>query len=334
MDSTVASIINKALDGGILTEKESLELLKWDDLSEEANAIRLAGRLFSERLLPAAEIHGQIGLNTGMCPKDCKFCSFAPSNNVFTESTEESLETVTEYVELLEEKGANAIYLMTTANYDQEKFLQYGKAALKAIKGDIPLVANVGDFDLDYARELKNVGFAGVYHVIRMGEGEFTRCPVQKRWDTIHAAQEAGLPVGSCVEPIGPEHTLEEIVEKTIYTRDMEAVFSGAMRRTAFLSSSLGHHGTVPYLRMATIVAAVALITGSGIAGNCTHEPNQLAAYGGANLLWAEVGSNPRDTESKTEENRGWTVPRCKDLLEECGWSVLEGPSVIYSPNR
>lgn len=331
MDATVSRIISKALDGGALTAKEGIELLSWNDVSDEASAVRLAGRQLGERVLPKAEIHGQIGLNVGLCPKDCKFCSFAVSNKVFEEPSEEPLETVVDYVRLLEEKGANAIYLMATATYDQEQFLAYARAAAAAIKGDTPLVANVGDFDYDYARELKKAGFVGAYHVIRMGEGSFTRCSVEQRWTTIHAAQEAGLLLGSCVEPVGPEHTLEEIVEKTIITREMDAQFSGSMRRTPISSSELAKHGTVSYARMSTIVAAVSLITGEGIRGNCTHEPNQLSAFSGANLLWAEVGSNPRDVEGKTEENRGWTVPRCKDLFEECGWEVLEGPSALFS---
>lgn len=331
MDSNVTRIINKALDGGDLSMAEGIQLLSWDDLTDEAAAVRLAGRRLSNELLPQAEIHGQIGLNTGLCPADCKFCSFAASNKVFTEPTEEPLGTVVDYVQLLEEAGANAIYLMATARYDQERFLEYGRAAAKALSKGTPLIANVGDFDRDYAMELKRAGFAGVYHVIRMGEGEFTRLPVEQRWSTIRAAQDAGLLLGSCVEPIGPEHSLEEIVEKALITREMQARFSGAMRRTPIPASELAAHGALSYARMATIVAAVALITGRAIPGNCTHEPNQLAAFDGANLLWAEVGSNPRDTEGKTEENRGWTVARCRDLLEECAWDVLEGPSVLFS---
>ncbi len=331
MDATLIKVINKALDGGILDEKESAELLKWDDLTDEASQVRLAGRRFSEQLLPKAEIHGQIGLNIGLCPKDCKFCSFAASNKVFDEKSETDLDTVVDYVKLLEEAGANAVYLMTTVGFAQEKFLEYGRAAKKALTKGTPLIANIGDFDFDYAKELKKAGFSGVYHVIRMGEGEVTRCSIEQRWDTIHAAQDAGLLLGSCVEPVGPEHKIEEIVEKAIITRDMNARFSGSMRRTIIPSSSLAKYGQVSYARMATIVAAVSLITGQDITGNCTHEPNQLAVFNGANLLWAEVGSNPRDTEGKTEENRGWTVPRCQELLKECGWEVLDGPSIMFN---
>ena len=331
MNANVSRIIEKALDGGVLTARESEELLRWDDMSEEAAAVRRAGRVFSERLLPEAEIHGQIGLNTGLCSRDCKFCSFAVSNKVFCEPGFEPIDVVVDYAQLLEKAGANAIYLMTTADYSQEMFLEYGRAVRSALSDTTPLVANIGDFDLDYAKELKNSGFTGVYHVIRMGEGEFTRCSVEKRWQTIHAAQDAGLLLGACVEPVGPEHTIEEIVEKAIITRDMGARFSGSMRRTAIPSSILAKHGTTSYARMSTIVAAVSLITGCAVPGNCTHEPNQLAVFAGANLLWAEVGSNPRDTEGKTEDNRGWTVARCRELLEECGWKQLEGPSALFS---
>jgi biotin synthase len=38
--------------------------------------------------------------------------------------------------------------------------------------------------------------------------------------------------------------------------------------------------------------------------GNCTHEANLLGAIAGANLFWAEAGTNPRDTEAETPKGR------------------------------
>jgi len=40
-----------------------------------------------------------------------------------------------------------------------------------------------------------------------------------------------------------------------------------------------------------------------------------LGAIAGANLLWAEVGANPRDVQDKTEEGRGETVSRCRTIF-------------------
>lgn len=74
----------------------------------------------------------------------------------------------------MQQAGINAIYLVTTETYDKEKFLEMG-AAVKREVGDIPLVANVPDFDYDYAVELKKTGFTGCYHVIRFDEGIYTR---------------------------------------------------------------------------------------------------------------------------------------------------------------
>ncbi len=330
MDRDIVAIVNKALDGTDLASGEIAKLFAVEDLSEEAFAIQQAGRRFSAQLLDGkAEIHGQIGINIGRCPKDCKFCSFAASNGVFDESTTLSADEAIEGVNSMERQGANAIYIMTTANMAFEDFLALARRIKAGMISDAPLVANIGDFEADEAKALKEAGFAGVYHAIRMGEGDLTRIPVERRIESIRNAQDAGLIVGMCVEPVGPEHTVEELVEKTLLTRDLGARFSGSMRRTTIPSSPLARYGQATYMRMATIVAAVALATGTAVAGNCTHEPNALGVHAGANLVWAEVGSNPRDTEAETV--RGWTVERCRELYHECGWEVLEGPSKLFS---
>lgn len=330
MDKDIIRIVGKALDGNDLSAAETATLFKIEDLSEEAFFLQHAGRAFSAQLVDGkAEIHGQTGINIAPCPQNCQFCSFAIGNKVFAKSTVDPVDKVVENALYLEAAGSNAIYLMATADYPFEEFLKVSTAVKQAMKTDIQLIANIGDFDEDGAKALHELGFAGVYHAIRMGEGAVTRIPVERRIKTIEAAHAAGLAVGMCVEPVGPEHTVEELVEKTLLTRDLGAVFSGAMRRTAIPSSPLAKYGTVTYARMANIVAAVALATGTKVPGNCTHEPNQLGVFAGANLLWAEVGSNPRDTNDETV--RGWTGQHCAELYAETAWNVLEGPSAMFA---
>ena len=62
-----------------------------------------------------------------------------------------------------------------------------------------------------------------------------------------------------------------------------------------------------------------------------TREPRVIGAAAGANLLWAEAGANPRDTEKDTERNRGMTVADCREVYAEADLDVLDGPSVFYS---
>ncbi len=46
------------------------------------------------------------------------------------------------------------MFLMTTAEYSADNFLQVGKEVRKCIRSNIKMVANTGDFDLQYAKQL------------------------------------------------------------------------------------------------------------------------------------------------------------------------------------
>ena len=87
----------------------------------------------------------------------------------------------------------------------------------------------------------------------------------------------------------------------------------------------------VEYAEKSVLVSVVRLAMGRKLMGNCTHEPNLLGANCGANLFWAEVGSNPRDIKAETEEGRGLDVIACKELFKEADYDILNGPSQIYS---
>jgi biotin synthase len=167
-----------------------------------------------------------------------------------------------------------------------------------------------------------------------MGEGRDTQIDPQVRLRTVRAAREAGLLIGTCVEPIGPEHSAEEITEKILIGRDMEPCFSGAMRRINIPGSRLEKYGMIREDRLAFLVAVVRLAMGREVIGNCTHEPNLLGATAGANLFWAEAGTNPRDTEAETSKGRGMGVKSCIELFRQADFDVLHGPSMIYSENK
>ncbi len=191
-------------------------------------------------------------------------------------------------------------------------------------------MANVGDFNAARARELEEAGFCGIYHAVRLGEGRVTGIPVERRMQTFRAAREAGLTIGTCLEPVGPEHTTAELVEKLLITRDVKPAYSGSARRIPIPGTRLGEVGTVSEARMAHILAVVRITLPLSIKGNCTHEPNALGAAAGASLMWAEMGANPRDTQEKTEESRGMTAPSIRQIYREAEWKCLDGPSRLY----
>jgi len=328
----IEKIIADALDGRELTAAEVGALFQLPLLSAESFLVQYAARkICADASQGQAEIHGQVGINTAPCPVNCDFCSFAAKHGIFREAQVPPLEEVIEKCLRLEAAGANAIYLMTTANYNFADFIQVGRAVRRELQPESVLVANIGDFSEEQAMALKAAGFTGVYHALRMGEGVATAAKAERRLATFRAAKNAGLLLGTCVEPIGPEHTVAELTEKTLITREAKPCFSGAMRRIPIPGTPLSRHGMISEAAMAHNLAVVRLAMGSSVRGNCTHEPNVIGAAAGANILWAEVGANPRDTEADTAAHRGNTVERCREIYREAEWSVLSGPSAIFA---
>jgi len=299
--------------------------------SEEAFYIQFASRSMSEESCEGlAEIHGQVGVNSGPCACNCQFCSFAASNRILREQQIEDNEVIIRQVTELAQQGANAIYLMATAQLDLPRYLEIGRAVHQILNDDLPLIANVGDFDFQQALALKEAGFAGVYHALRLGEGRVTRIEPKKRLASFQAAHQAGLLLGTCLEPVGPEHDVDELVEKTLITREAAPVFSGAARRINIPETEISKYGMISETRAAYVMAVVRLAMGYKIPGNCTHEPSVIGAVAGANLLWAESGSNPRDVVENTEKSRGFDTNRCRQIYTEAEWKIRKGASLYY----
>jgi len=324
-------IVDKALAGGLLHRREIRALLSLALFSRESSVLQWASRTLSARASSGlAEVHAQVGVNISACPKNCRFCSFARSNKVFHQKRELAAHEIVERCLRFESDGANAIYLMSTADFPFGRFLELSAIVRTSLQATTVMVANTGDLSPKKALMLKQAGYAGIYHALRLGEGRDTRIPPERRMKTFHAAREAGLLIGTCVEPVGSEHSVDELVEKTVIAREARPVYSGAARRILIPGSSLERFAMVSEAGMAHVLAAVRLATGPAVSGNCTHEPNALGALAGANLFWAEAGANPRDRQGQTEQGRGLTVQQCRTILQEAGWQVLHGPSKMF----
>ena len=327
----IHDLMRKSQDGEILSHSELVYLLGLSpDSSESYLVMAEANRISKELSLGQAEVHAQLALNLASCPSNCLFCSFAQVNGVFTEETRLEPEQAVRYAKQFESDGANAVFVMTTANYPFERFLEISQEIRRNLKPETTLVANVGDQSYEDAKKLKDSGFSGVYHALRLREGTDTSLSPEKRKKSIRNFQDAGLEVGTCVEPVGPEHTDTELAEMIEFTASFNPAYSGAARRIAIPNTQMALLGMINELRMAQVVAVTRLGMPRTVMGNCTHEPCTLGAAAGANLFWAEVGANPRDIEEKTEEGRGETVESCRILFRECGWHSWIGPSRYY----
>lgn len=324
-------ILRKPRSGDVLSREELVYLLGLEPDSVHsymvmAEAVRLSKDLSNGK----AEVHAQFAVNLAPCHCECLFCSFANINGIFKEATELTPEQAVGHATQFEADGANAVYMMSTAQFPFTRFIETGQEVRRNLKPETTLVANIGDQSLRNAVRLKEAGFAGVYHAVRLREGQDTTLSAETRKQSIRNFTEAGLKVGTCVEPVGPEHTDEELAEMIEFTASFDPAYSGSARRIPIEGTEMGGRGMISELRMAQIVAVTRLGMPRSVTGHCTHEPCTLGAIAGANFFWAEVGANPRDIEENTEEGRGETVPGCIALFHESNWDVYSGPSRYF----
>lgn len=326
-DETILAIIKKGLKGKGLTRREALELLYEVPTSGKKfhTLLQAADTLSRHQFNNLGEVHGQIGLNGERCSNDCQFCMFSDSWGTHADPFRLSEEEVLSHAIAFEKQKVASISLMSTADYDFDLFLGMGQRVHRQLKGKIPLFANWGDLDPTQARAVKKAGFTFCYHALRLGEGMVTRIDPYKRMQTIENAHHAGLLVGSCLEPIGPEHSYDEIADILELMRDLKISWMATMKRISLRNSPLNGHGEISDEEFARITAVTRLFFGNTIFTLAAHEPSALCLKAGANFLVAERGTNPRDTDMKTEDSRAWDVPSCRAFLEQAGYEVHQG---------
>ena len=305
-----------------LTKEDALELLAVDARSETFyTLLALANELSRREYAGRGYVFAQVGLNAEPCTGGCRFCSLAEGHfcvdGTYRLTEEEAVAAGLSACI----PGVSDLFLMTTADYPQEAFVRIGAAVRKKMPEGMRLVANIGDFTPERARELKAAGFTGVYHIRRLREGEDTCLPPRQRLDTLDAAKAAGLELYYCVEPIGPEHTHEELADEMLRARDYGVDRMAVMRRTPVPGTPLEKAGTISRLELTKIAAVARLVTRPRWSMN-VHEPTEMALLAGVNQLYAEYGANPRDVLGDTASGRGFSIEKVRDMLENAGYTV------------
>jgi len=174
-------LIKKSRSGDVLSGEDLVYLLGLaPDSLESYMVMAEATRLSKELSDGKAEVHAQFAINLAPCPCNCLFCSFAKINGIFNEEIELTPEDAVGYARQFEIDGANAVYMMSTAKYSFERFIEISKEVRKSLKPKTSLIANIGDQSFKNAVKLKEAGFSGVYHAVRLREGKDTTLLVEK----------------------------------------------------------------------------------------------------------------------------------------------------------
>jgi biotin synthase len=322
----LSAILEKVWNDIRLDRQDCRYLLSLDEQSYESGLVRAtAAGINRSKNDNSAVILGQIGVDVTPCPGGCKFCTFGEEHTNFKtshldeEELKEKIEAFCRYGDLY------GLYFMTMHSYALQRYLNIIETARKLVPRATQIWANVGDTCLDDFKEMKKAGVTGVYHVCRIGEGIDTMLDPEKRIETMRNALNAGLELYTCCEPIGPEHTIDQLVDNIFIGIEMGITQHAAMRRVAVPGSPLAKYGQISELRLAHIVAVISLcsLTVPTMAYMGVHEPNALSYASGANIITAESGANPRDCMTDTSKNRGMDMAKCRKMLFECGFSNI-----------
>jgi biotin synthase len=320
-------IMSAALDGHGPTKEDCCCLLEFPERSLEARFLMaVADGVSRRRFGNEAMLLGQIGLETAPCPGRCGFCVFGEGHTTF-EKTRLSLEQIAAKAREFTATGnLYALFLMTMHDFDFDSLLGVIEEVRRGIPSQTQIVVNIGDFDRSQAEQLRTVGVRGAYHVCRLREGVDTALSPDERKKTFRIIRDAGLDFYYCCEPIGPEHTPEELVEQMFLGIEYGCFQHAAMRRVWVPGLPVSDRGQITELRLAQVVAVVALAS-----LNCketqniaVHEPNLLGLTSGANVVYAEMGANHRDTVADTATHRGLDIAAATKMLYEAGFSSLQ----------
>jgi len=307
-----------------ITKEECTYLLGFGEDSIETSFARMmANSLVRESTSSTANMTAQLGVQISPCEANCSFCNF---NSEFTkvertsmsdEEIESRVRSYTEYNDVWR------IFLMTMHRYDLDRLIETIKLCKRVAPKGVQIGLNIGDTDIDSCHELRKAGAEVAYHVCRLREGEYTKLRPEDRVATMRNFKEAGFELATCIEPIGPETTVEEMVERFFLAKELECEPIGVMKRVAVPGTPMGDSRMISDSRLTQLAAVFSLASShyrKEPAINI-HEPCQLGFFSGSRHLTAEYGANPRD--AGIGERRGRTTAQCRKIFYDAGFKHL-----------
>ncbi|MEG0830070.1 MAG: radical SAM protein [Anaerovoracaceae bacterium] len=303
-----------------LSRDKIIKLLNIDNGSKEYfDLLRKAYQCSRDEFHGQGYVFAQLGLNAEPCSANCRFCSFGEDHYAAQNESRSKKEDILEEAKNFIAEDVQALFLMTTADYPVEDFLDIGREVKAMMPKGMDMVCNIGDFGDDVANKLKAAGFSAAYHICRLGEGTDTDLTVEQRISTLDSIKKANLELYYCVEPIGPEHTYEQIADEIERAREYEVDVMAVMRRVPTIGTPKENDGVIDCYEF-TKIAAVARLAVMPKKSMNAHETNQMTFLAGINQIYAEYGTNPRDSSLDTEKSRGMSVAKCRELLRDAGY--------------
>ncbi|MFA7149573.1 MAG: hypothetical protein WC067_00980 [Candidatus Methanomethylophilaceae archaeon] len=327
MDREMEKLINEAketcLNGQPIRRRTLLRLLELDPESEECKYLGRSAREVSDAVSKnIAAVGSSVGIDLVPCSMSCSFCALGKKWGLIDKEYVLSDETVIDLIRDVYLRGYGKFTLRTTEFYDLEKLCNLGRRIRTEIPGNYILTVNTGELTLSMAECLHSAGFDAAYHTLRLRESIDTPIRPETRIATMKAIRKSGLMLGCGLDPVGIEHTNEEIVDRLELFRTLGPMSVCVMKRINVKGTPVGDMEEVSNERIAQIVA-VTRIAGGGIWTNvAVHPPILKGLEWGANIVTVETGANPRKDKHDVGTWEIFDQETAKGMLIDAGYNV------------
>ncbi len=311
----VDSAKTKALKGERLSRGEIISLLSL--AGEYAAYLGSAAREVAAAITNNRYyLWGAIGLDYKPCEMNCDFCSLGKEWGLVKNEYELPEDEVICRVRDYSLDGIRWVVLRTTEFYSIDALCALIGKVKRLVPGAYELGLNIGEIDASAAAKLSSAGCDFIYHSLRLGEGRQTRFEPQIRLNTLHAVRDSAMNLVFLAEPIGTEHTNEEIADIICTVLECKTKVSGAMARIPVTGTPLGDTPQISDDRMAHIIAVTRLACADIVEDICVHPASEKAFAFGANVTVIESGAIPRDGGRWETPWKGFTCKNAKEWFE------------------
>ncbi len=315
-----------ALQGVLFDRELIIKLLNIDTNSSDCDYLGKAAREVASVITDnRAYIWSAIGIDFKPCPMNCDYCSLGEQWGIVTKPFELTDDEVIEKVRTYAQQGVRWIVFRTTEFYSLDKIIDLVKRIRKEVKGNYELGLNAGEFNGEKAKKMEEASISFIYHSLRLREGINTKFTIQERLNTLSAIQQSNLTLVNLVEPLGIEHTNEEIADNFLNAMRYGAKVTGCMERVPVKGTPLGDLEKISERKLAHVIAVTRLAANYHAPDICVHQCSKLAMQWGANVTVVEIGSNPRDTTYNKEHDwQDFNVKKAKEWFKETGYQVFQ----------
>ncbi|HIR17125.1 MAG TPA: radical SAM protein [Candidatus Caccocola faecigallinarum] len=329
MKGFIEECLRKCLAGERLSRNEIIRLLDVEPGGVDDRFLREAAREASQKIAGGkGYIWCAVGMDYAPCSMNCKFCSFGEKWGIVREPRHFEPEQVFAHVRTYAENGAAYIVLRTTEFYDLETLFGYIPKIRAEVPGEYAIILNTGELEPADAERAKAAGVYGVYHALRLREGTDTPFNPAERVATMKNVSASGMTLISLVEPLGCEHTDEEIADSFLNAAACGAKICGAMARFPVEGTPFGSSPMISGQRLAHVVAALRLSGGSAVRDICVHKATPEALESGANVMVVESGAIPRDSDFSEKDWAGVDMARAREMLAAAGYEISLPPAL------